>query len=86
MGGRRVCRDSESNEFGHRVPQWSESLAVGSWPYVAQVAEKLGMKSNYRKEHGQDGVFVLRESKTPYNVVYKPENAVLSTYFDWKYA
>jgi len=51
-----------------RQPQWSESIAVGSTHFVAQVQAKLGMAARYRKIEPGTGGWELRDG----DALYRP--------------
>lgn len=57
-----------------RKGKWSESIAVGNESFIKRTRDKLGYKVIGRKVHGKDGSFELRESISPYNAIFGPEN------------
>lgn len=57
-----------------RAAKWTESVAVGSEPFVSATKQKLGLKVQGREVTGADGSFELRESIAPYNATLGHEN------------
>jgi len=55
----------------------TESVAVGSEPFVEITKERLGFKAQGREVIGEDGRYELKESPAPYNGISRHENAVL---------
>ena len=49
-----------------RETKWTQSIAVGSKPFVAEIKEALGFKATGRKIRGADDSFELREALKPY--------------------
>ncbi len=56
-----------------REAKWTESIAVGDREFVMQTQAKLGAKAIGRKAFGENGVFELRESQSPYNSLFDPK-------------
>jgi putative transposase len=54
--------------------KWTESVAVGSAPFVHAAKEKLGIRVQGREVLGSDGSYVLRETSAPYKAVLGQEN------------
>jgi len=52
-----------------REGKWTESIAVGSEPFVHATQAKLGVKGQGREVVGADGSYELRESKALYTSV-----------------
>jgi putative transposase len=79
--------DESLKEVSHtRDGRWTESVAVGSEPFLEATKEKLGLKEKDRKVVGEIGSYQLRESPASYNGIIGHENAVLrpqNEYF-WK--
>jgi hypothetical protein len=61
----------------NRQPRWTESIAVGSESFVRDTQEKLGIREIGRKVMGANGCFELREPDTPYEALFRPQNADL---------
>jgi putative transposase len=61
-----------------RDERWSETIAVGSEAFVAQVQNRLGAAGNARVVVTVGGVSVLREDRAPYNRISGLENHDLS--------
>lgn len=57
-----------------REGKWTESIAVGSEPFVYATQAKLGIKGHGREVVGADGSYELRESNEPYTTILGPEN------------
>ncbi len=57
---------------------WSESVAVGSEEYVAEVSATLGERASGRKQNCEDGLYVLQEDRTPYSTVFDMEKGLIS--------
>ena len=52
-----------------RVPDWSESLAIGEADYVQGVKLSLGLRGRNKKVQEGTGGFILRESETEYSIL-----------------
>ena len=50
-----------------REPSWSESIAVGSEPFVDQIRDSLGVRGQHRKKIEREGSFYIKEGECPYN-------------------
>ena len=61
-----------------RQSRWTESIAVGSEPFVRETKEKLGIRAVGREIIGEGGSYELRESETPYESVFDLQNGDLS--------
>jgi putative transposase len=57
-----------------REGKWTESVAVGSEPFVNATKEKLGIAAKGREVTGADGNYELRESPAPYRTILGHEN------------
>ena len=69
---------------GGRQPKWTQSIAVGSEPFVEKIKAELGIKAIGREVMGEDGIYELRERDVSYNAIFARENAGLrpiNTYF-----
>ncbi len=60
-----------------RDARWSESLAVGTQPFVDHVKRKLGLKARYRGIKEDQGSLVLRQTRPAYAMVFDGENEAL---------
>ena len=67
--------ESLANGDNFRQHQWTESIAVGSKPFIETIREKLGTLAMGRKVVENDGVFQLREETGTYIVNYEGKNA-----------
>ena len=64
---------------GHREPNWTESIAVGSKSFVEETKEKLGIGFLNRKVINKNGdQFSLRESLVAYQADFDTQNDRLS--------
>ena len=52
--------------MSHKIPQWTESIAVGSRSFIETIKEKLGILAKGRKIFEKDGGFQLREEMGTY--------------------
>ncbi len=55
----------------------SESIAVGSRPYVERVKKELGFRARARNFEKSGSAWELREDAIPYRPVFGPENRAL---------
>lgn len=60
-----------------RDEKWTESIAVGSEPFVTTTKEKLELTAKGREVIGGNGSFELRESSVPYKAILWHEDAVV---------
>ena len=58
-----------------REPCWTESLVVGSAPFVRRMQPLMLSRQETEIMEGQDGVCVLREAKTAYGKETGPKSA-----------
>jgi REP element-mobilizing transposase RayT len=65
----RQCRE--------RQPRWTESIAVGSEPFVRDTKQRLEIRAVGREVTGADGSYELREPAIPYEAVFNPQNGDL---------
>ena len=63
-----------SNGKYFRDGKWTESVAVGTKPFVAATKDKLGIKGKGRDVIGSDGSYELRESPVPYKGILGHES------------
>ena len=59
--------------------KWTESIAVGTKPFVEKVKEQLGFRAGRKKIHEVDGTYQLREPEG----VYDPLDGSMSNAFPW---
>jgi REP element-mobilizing transposase RayT len=81
---REWIKEAVSNGKHFRDGKWTESVAVGSAPFVTATKDKLGVKGKGREVIGADGSYELRESPAPYRGILGYENEGLrleNTYF-----
>ena len=69
-----TIQQAVSNGKHSRDGKWTESVAVGSAPFVTATKEKLGVKGIEREVIGVDGSYELRESPAPYKGILAHEN------------
>jgi len=73
-----ACRgwieDAVNRGVHRREGKWTESIAVGSEPFVSATREKLGIKGQGREVIGTNGSYELRESSVPYRAILGHEN------------
>ena len=51
---------------GGKETKWTQSIAVGSKPFIEKMKDSLGFRAKGRKIHRSDDTFELREALTPY--------------------
>ena len=56
-----------------REEEWTESIAVGSKPFIEKVKEILGGRAIGRDVLERERGYQLRESVTSYNPLFRPE-------------
>ena len=61
-----------------RVPQWSESLAVGGREFVERIRTELGVRARQRQVQSWGACSVLRDPSLPYGYDLAPEMVPLS--------
>jgi len=61
-----------------RVPEWSESLAVGSRAFVEEVGSEFGVRARHRQIESCADFSVLREPGAPYGRHFDGEMLPLS--------
>ena len=72
------------NNVSTRNPFWSESIAVGSEPFISDIQQKLASRAQSRSMISANGTTILKEPKKPYTTVFDSKKDVLSlenTYF-----
>jgi|GEM_PF-5098766 len=57
-----------------RDARWSESLAVGTQPFVENVKRELGLKTRHRGIDEDQGSLVFRQKGPAYRVVFYGKN------------
>lgn len=60
-----------------RDAHWTESLAVGTQPFVENVKRELGLKARHRGIAEDQGSLVLRQTRPAYAMVFDGENEAL---------
>ena len=74
---RQWVADALERETMQREERWSESIAVGSAPFVATIRAALGSRARHRDLTADGGMHVLRESETAYMADFGAENPAL---------
>ena len=72
------------NNTAVRNPIWSESIAVGSGPFIANMQEKLASRARKCSAISTNGTTILKIPQTPYNALFEVKKVPLSqknTYF-----
>jgi putative transposase len=64
-----------AREQARREPCWTESLVVGSAPFVRRMQPLMLSRQETEIVEGRDGVCVLREAKTAYGKETGPKSA-----------
>ena len=54
--------------------RWTESIAVGSRPFIERIKNAMGAMAKGRSVHPTEGAFELREEQSAYNSIFDPEN------------
>ncbi len=57
-----------------RASRWTESIAVGSSPFVEHIKNAMGAMAKGRSIQPTEGSFELREAQCVYNSIFDPEN------------
>ena len=57
-----------------RESRWTESIAVGSSPFIERIKNAMGAMAKGRSVHPTEGAFELRDAQSAYNAVFNPEN------------
>jgi putative transposase len=70
--------ETMSSERDQRDEMWTNSLAVGSEPFVQKVRENLGVRGVGRGVEATGGAYVLRKSSETYEANFDPENRVIA--------
>ena len=63
----------QSNSSG-KESKWTQSIAVGSKPFIEKVNETLEFRAKGRKIICADDTFELREALTPFGKVDQPDS------------
>ncbi len=66
------------NNAATRNSLWSESIAVGSAPFITDIQQKLASRAQKRSVVSMNGTTVLKEPQAPYNSLFDGKNDVLS--------
>ncbi len=60
-----------------RENRWTESIAVGSSPFIERIKNAMGVMAKGRSVHpteGAEGAFELREAQSAYIAIFDPDN------------
>ena len=57
-----------------RESRWTESIAVGSSPFIERIKNAMGAMARGRSVQPTDAAFELREEQSAYNSIFEPEN------------
>jgi len=61
-----------------RESRWTESIAVGSSPFIERIKSAMGVMAKGRFVQPTEGAFELREAQSAYNAIIDPENCKIS--------
>ena len=62
------------NVDAKRESRWTQSIAVGSGPFVERIKNTMGAMVKSRCVRLTEGAFELRESQSAYNSIFDPKN------------
>ena len=57
-----------------RESRWTESIAVGSSPFIERIKNAMGAMAKGRSIQPTEGAFELREAQSAYNSIFDPKN------------
>ena len=57
-----------------RESRWTESIAVGSSPFIERIKSAMGAMAKGRTIQPTEGAYELREAQSAYNSIYDPKN------------
>ena len=57
-----------------RESRWTESIAVGSGPFIECIKTAMGAMAKGRSVQSNEGAFELREEQSAYNAIFDPKN------------
>jgi putative transposase len=57
-----------------RESQWTESIAVGSSPFIEQIKNTIGAMAKVRSIQPIEDAFELHKAQSAYNTISNPEN------------
>ena len=57
-----------------RESWWTESIAVGSSPFIERIKNTMGAMAKGRSVQPTESAFKLREAQSVYNAIFDPEN------------
>ena len=57
-----------------RESRWTESIAVGSIPFIERIKNAMGAMAKGRTIQPTGGAFELREAQSAYNSIFDPKN------------
>ena len=65
-----ALKDSDAK----RARRWTESVAVGSRPFIERIKNAMGAMAKGRFIQSTEGTFELREAQSAYNSIFDPKN------------
>ena len=60
-----------------RERRWTESIAVGSSPFIERIKKAMGAMAKGRCVQPGEGAFGLREAQSVYNAIFDHQNRYL---------
>lgn len=57
-----------------RANRWTESIAVGSSPFIERIKNTMGAMAKGRSIQSAEGAFELREAQSAYNSIFEAKN------------
>ena len=57
-----------------RENRWTESIAVGSSPFIERIKNAMGAMARGRSVHPDEGAFELREAQSAYIAIFDAKN------------
>ncbi|MFO7644963.1 MAG: transposase [Desulfosarcina sp.] len=57
-----------------RASRWTESIAVGSSPFIERIKNTMGAMAKGRSIQSAEGAFELREAQSAYNSIFEAKN------------
>ena len=60
-----------------RQSRWTESVAVGSKPFIQRIKNAMGTMAKGRSVQTTEEAFELREAQSAYNAIFGPENRII---------
>ena len=62
-----------------RENKWTESIAVGSGPFIERIKTAMGAMATGRSLKPGEGAFELRETQSAYSSIFRLENSDIAT-------